>query len=84
MTGRPAPTPALHRAALAAVASCPHRGPSLPVALQPYSRGCKCPELWECSAQKGARPEGASLEDCVRCRLAVAAATATAGPNPAG
>jgi hypothetical protein len=51
---------------LAAVAACPSRGAVLPHRLQP--EGCGCGELSACASGRGKRPEGASLEDCVRCR----------------
>jgi hypothetical protein len=64
----PGPT-AEERAILAAIAACPHRGDVLPLSRQPYLNGCRgCGELTECRAGKGKRSEGASTEDCVRCR----------------
>lgn len=55
------------RALLAAVASCPDRGPSLPVSLQPE---CRCAELYACRAGRGAVPGRVTTADCLECRAA--------------
>lgn len=63
---RPLPPPGPERAALLArVAACPDRGPVLPVGLQP---DCRCAELSECRAGRGAVPGRVALGDCLQCR----------------
>lgn len=48
-----------------AARSCPDRGPSLPVSLQP---DCGCSELYACSAGKGRVPGRVTTRDCFACR----------------
>jgi hypothetical protein len=52
--------------ALGAVSACPHRGPVLPVSLQPE---CGCSELSECRAGRGLVPGRVTLLDCLACVL---------------
>ena len=60
------------RRILQAVADCPHRGTELPPDDQPSNLyGCQCPNLYVCHLSRGSRPEGASFEDCVTCRVEV-------------
>jgi hypothetical protein len=49
-----------------AVNACPHRGPVLPVSMQP--EGCGCGELSECRAGKGKVAGRVSLRDCLACK----------------
>ncbi len=53
-------------AALGAVSACPHRGPVLPVSLQPE---CGCSELSKCRAGRGLVPGRVTLPDCLACVL---------------
>jgi glycosyltransferase involved in cell wall biosynthesis len=46
--------------------ACPHRGPVLPLSMQP-SCGCASKELSECRAGKGAAPGRVTLRDCLAC-----------------
>jgi hypothetical protein len=51
---------------LAAISACPHRGPVLPMSLQPE---CGCSELSECRAGEGAEPGRVTIQDCLSCML---------------
>lgn len=53
-------------AALGAISACPHRGPVLPLSLQPE---CGCSELSECRAGRGLVPGRVTLTDCLECVL---------------
>jgi hypothetical protein len=50
---------------LAAIRTCPQRGASLPVSLQPE---CGCAELYECRAGKGKVPGQVTTADCWTCK----------------
>ncbi len=61
----PQPTPVVaSRRALDLVASCPDRGPVLPISLQPE---CGCAELSGCRAGRGTAPGRVTLRDCLAC-----------------